>query len=259
MVTATRGTDASYTAPMKPRTVSPSRARVRILLCALAFALGTAVAAHLAQCASAGAQSAPPRHPLTGRQIAGIATDAAWLDRAEREEEEEPERALDLIGITPGLVVADVGAGSGYMTVRLARRVGSGGKVYANDLQPAMLQVLRDRVTAQGLANVVPVQGTATDAQLPDGAIDLVLMVDVYHEMWHPQEMLQSLRRSLKPNGRLVLLEYRKEDPTVPIRIEHKMSLPEVRREVGAEGFAFERAIPGLPRQHIIVFRKPPG
>jgi predicted methyltransferase len=246
-----------YTALMTPRAVRPAPVQSLVLVCALAFALVPADAAPLVAWRLAGSQSQPPRHPLTGRRIAGIATDAVWLDRAEREQEEDPERALDLIGLTPGLVVADVGAGSGYMTVRLARRVGPTGKVYANDLQPAMLQVLQGKVNEQHLANVAPVQGTETDAGLPEGAIDLVLMVDVYHEMWHPQEMLKSLRKSLKPNGRLVLLEYRKEDPSIPIRFEHKMSVAEVRTEVGAEGFTFERTIPGLPRQHIIVFRRP--
>jgi ubiquinone/menaquinone biosynthesis C-methylase UbiE len=202
-------------------------------------------------------QREPPTHPLTGRRVAGVATDAEWLERAERNAEEQPDRALDLIGITEGLVVADVGAGSGYITTRLARRVGPAGKVYANDLQPAMVERLRARVRRERLVNVEPVQGSERDAGLPDGAIDLVIMVDVYHEMWQPQLMLQSLRRSLKPNGRLVLLEYRKEDPDVPIRLEHKMSVQEARTEITAEGFTFERVIGGLPWQHILVFRKP--
>jgi ubiquinone/menaquinone biosynthesis C-methylase UbiE len=202
-------------------------------------------------------QQAPPTHPLTGRRVAWVATDADWLDRAERREEEEPDRALDLIGIAPGEVVADVGAGSGYMTVRIARRVGPAGRVYANDLQPAMLQRLREKVRAEGLTNVEPVQGAEDDARLPPGSIDLAILVDVYHEFWQPQAMLQSLRRALKPGARLVLLEYRKEDPAIPIRFEHKMSVAEARTEVGAEGFLFDRVIDGLPRQHIIVFRAP--
>ena len=115
----------------------------------------------------------PPIHPLTGRQIAGIATDASWLDRATREQEEAPEQALQLIGIRPGMVVADVGAGSGYMTTRLARLVGPTGKVYANDLQPGMLQIIQDKARAEHLSNIEIVQGTETDARLPDNAIDL--------------------------------------------------------------------------------------
>ena len=199
---------------------------------------------------------APPRHPLTGRQIAGIATDTNWLDRATREQEEAPEQALHLIGIQPGMVVADVGAGTGYMTTRLAGLVGSTGKVYANDLQPGMLQIIQDKARTEHLSNVEIVQGTETDARLPDNALDLALLVDVYHELWHPQEMLRSIRRSLKPNGELVLVEYRKEDPSIPIADTHRMSLADVRTEAEAEGFTFDRLIPGLPRQHIIVFLK---
>jgi len=202
-------------------------------------------------------QQAPPKHPLTGRQIANIYTGRDWLDRAEREKEEQPDRALELIGIKPGMIIADVGAGSGYMSVRLARRVGQGGKVYANDLQATMLKLLQDKVRREKLTNVELVQGTATDTRLPAGAIDLALLVDVYHEFWYPQEMLQSIRRSLKPNGQLVLLEYRKEDPNLQILPDHKMSVIEVRTELEAEGFTFDRLIPQLPRQHIIVFRTP--
>jgi ubiquinone/menaquinone biosynthesis C-methylase UbiE len=143
------------------------------------------------------------------------------------------------------------------MSVRLARRVGQGGKVYANDLQATMLKLLQDNVRREKLTNVELVQGTATDTRLPAGAIDLALLVDVYHEFWYPQEMLQSIRRSLKPNGQLVLLEYRKEDPNLQILPDHKMSVIEVRTELEAEGFTFDRLIPQLPRQHIIVFRTP--
>jgi SAM-dependent methyltransferase len=199
----------------------------------------------------------PLTHPLSGRPIAGIATDIDWLDRSSREREEEPERALDLIGITPGSVVADVGAGSGYMTSRIASRVGPTGKVYANDLQPAMLRTIMDKLRQQPVSNVDVVQGTEYDARLPDGAMDLVLLVDVYHEFRHPQEMLRSIRRSLKPDARLVLVEYRKEDPRIPIAFTHRMSVAEARTEVEAEGFTFDRVIQGLPRQHIIVFRRP--
>jgi predicted methyltransferase len=199
---------------------------------------------------------APPVHPLTGRQIAGIATDANWLDRVTREQEEAPEQALTLIGIRPGMVVADVGAGTGYMTTRLARLVGPGGKVYANDIQPAMLRIIQDKARAERLANVEIVQGSDIDAHLPENTVDLVLLVDVYHELWHPQAMLRSLRRSLKRDGELVLVEYRKEDPDIPIAPTHRMSIADVRTEVEAEGFTFDRTVPGLPRQHIIIFRR---
>jgi ubiquinone/menaquinone biosynthesis C-methylase UbiE len=154
------------------------------------------------------------------------------------------------------MVVADVGAGTGYMTLRLARLVGPRGKVFASDIQPAMLRIIQDKAQTEHLANVKVVQGSEIDAHLPEDSIDLVLLVDVYHELWHPQEMLRSLRRSLKPDGELVLVEYRKEDPTIPIAPTHRMSVEDVRREIEAGGFRFDRLVQGLPRQHIVVFRR---
>jgi ubiquinone/menaquinone biosynthesis C-methylase UbiE len=197
-------------------------------------------------------------HPLTGRQIAPVmgANGAGWLDRPERESEEAPDQALDALGLHAGMTVADVGAGTGYMSLKMARRVGPTGKVYANDLQPEMLQKLRANSQREKLTNVETVQGNESDPKLPPNAIDLVLMVDVYHEFSQPQAMLDRIRESLKPDGRLVLLEYRKEDPNVPIRPEHKMSVAEVKTEVEAEGYKLDQVIEKLPRQHIIIFRK---
>jgi ubiquinone/menaquinone biosynthesis C-methylase UbiE len=200
-------------------------------------------------------------HPLTGRPIANVmgAAGAGWLDRPERESEEHPDQALDAIGIKPGMVVADVGAGTGYMSLRMARRVGPTGKVYANDLQPEMLSKLRVNAEREKLSNVETVQGTESDPKLPANTMDLVLLVDVYHEFSQPQAMLDRIRESLKPEGRLVLLEYRKEDPKVPIRPEHKMSVAGVRTEVEAERYKLDQVIEKLPRQHIIIFKKVPG
>ena len=197
-------------------------------------------------------------HPVTGRQIAPVmgASGSGWLDRPEREAEEAPDLALDALGIRAGMVVADVGAGTGYMSLRMARRVGPSGRVYANDLQPEMLQKLRAKSQREKLSNVETVQGTAGDPKLPPNTMDLVLLVDVYHEFSEPQAMLDKIRESLKPDGRLVLLEYRKEDPAVPIRPEHKMSVAEVKTEVEAAGFKLNQVIETLPRQHIIIFRK---
>ena len=197
-------------------------------------------------------------HPATGRRIAPVmgVGGADWLVRPEREAEEAPDTALDAIGIPRGATVADVGAGAGYFTWRVAERVGPAGKVYANDIQPEMLDLLRKNIAARHLTNVETVLGTEDDPKLPTGQIDLILLVDVYNEFSQPQKMLRKMRDSLKPDGRLVLLEYRKEDPTVPIRPEHKMSVEEVRAEVQPEGFRFEKNLGALPRQHILIFRK---
>jgi len=205
-------------------------------------------------CVSALAQT----HPVTGRHIAPVmgAGGADWLVRPEREAEEAPDAALDAIGIARGATVADVGAGAGYITWRLAERVGPGGKVYANDIQPEMLDLLRKNVAARHLTNVETLLGTEDDPKLPAGQIDLILLVDVYHEFSQPQKMLRKMRESLKSDGRLVLLEYRKEDPNIPIRTEHKMSVEEVRAEVQPEGFRFEKNLRTLPSQHILIFRK---
>lgn len=232
----------------------PSDRQVRIRLIVVAGVLG--LTAFYAGTRFVTIRPSPPVHPLTGRQIAGIATDANWLDRATREQEEAPAQALQLIDIQPGMVVADVGAGTGYMTIRLAGLVGPAGRVYANDLQPRMLQIIQEKAERERLSNVEVVEGTETDARLPDDTIDLALLVDVYHELWHPQEMLESIRRSLKPGGSLVLVEYRKEDPSIPIADTHRMSVADARAEVEAEGFVFDRLVSGLPRQHIMVFRK---
>ncbi len=179
---------------------------------------------------------------------------ADWLDRPERVHEEQPERALGVIGVRPGQVVADVGAGSGYYTVRLARRVAPGGVVYATDIQPEMLALLGKRLAREKVPGVVPVLATAADPKLPDGALDLILMVDVYHELAQPQETLRQLKRALKPAGRLVLIEFRKEDATVPIRIDHKMSVAEAKLELEAEGFHLAKVSDVLPWQHILIF-----
>jgi SAM-dependent methyltransferase len=202
--------------------------------------------------------AAQDRHPITGRRYANVmgAAGADWLTRPERELEEQPDRALDLIGIPKSAVFADIGAGSGYMTWRLAERTGPGGKVYAVDIQAAMLDLLRGNIRERHLDNVEPVLGAIDDPKLPSNAIDLILLVDVYHEFSEPQKMLRRMHEALKPDGRLVLLEYRAEDPTVPIRPEHKMTIQQVRAELEPEDFRLDRRIEDLPRQHILIFRK---
>jgi ubiquinone/menaquinone biosynthesis C-methylase UbiE len=200
----------------------------------------------------------PGVHPISGRRYAQTMSylGADWLDRSERVQEEEPDVALDAIKLAVGSTVADVGAGSGYMTVRMAKRVGPSGKVYANDIQPQMLSMLRQRLDREKIANVDLVLGTFNDPRLPADTLDLILMVDVYHEFSEPQAMLRRMRESLKTGGRLVLLEYRKEDPSIPIRPDHKMSVAEAKMEVEAEGFTLANVDERLPRQHILVFTK---
>ena len=196
-------------------------------------------------------------HPVTGRQFAGVMGPggAGWLVRSEREQEEEPDKALAALEIPKGAKVADIGAGVGYFTWRIADVVGPAGMVYANDIQPEMIQMLKKNIKEHGLTNVQPVLGKIDDPMLPKSAIDLALLVDVYHEFSEPQKMLDRIRESLKPDGRLVLLEYRKEDPKVPIRPEHKMAVAEVKAEVEPEGFKLEKVLEILPRQHILIFR----
>jgi len=206
----------------------------------------------------ASAYQAPPNHPVTGRKIAGVMgmSGADWLVRPEREAEEQPEKALDALNLKPGMVVADIGAGVGYMSLRMARRVGPSGKVYANDLQPPMLDLLRQNAAKAGIGNIVTVVGDVADPKLPANTIDLVLLVDVYHEFSQPQQMLRKIRETFKADGRLVLLEYRAEDPNVPIIAEHKMTVAQVKSELEAEGFVLQPVIETLPRQHILILTK---
>ena len=210
-----------------------------------------------ALCGALVAQS-PNTHPISGRRLAPVMgwQGADWLERSERDDEEEPDVALDVLKIAKGSAVADIGAGSGFITERLARRVGPTGKVYANDVQPQMLEMLKRRLERRKMTNVAIVQGAIDDPRLPKESVDLELLVDVYHEFSQPQAMLRRLREALKPAGRLVLLEYRKEDPSIPIRFEHKMTVAEAKLEVEAEGFTLVKVDESLPRQHILIFQR---
>jgi ubiquinone/menaquinone biosynthesis C-methylase UbiE len=179
---------------------------------------------------------------------------ADWLERPDRETTEQPEHVLDVLGLKEGMNVADVGAGSGYFTVRIAKRIAPRGHVLATDLQPEMLDLLRAKVKEAKLTNVVPVLTTESDAKLPRGELDLVLMVDVYHEIPKPAQTLAQVRAALRTEGRIALVEYRGEDPDVPIKPEHKTTLVQVRRELEANGFVFRSSDESLPQQRIIVF-----
>ncbi|MEZ5402128.1 MAG: methyltransferase domain-containing protein [Bryobacteraceae bacterium] len=203
--------------------------------------------------------AAQATHPVSGRTIAPVmgVGGAPWLVRPEREAEEDPARSLELLGLKPGMMVGDVGCGVGYWSLRMAEKVAPGGRVYASDIQPEMLRLLRERMKKAGVTNVEPVSATETSPELPEGTLDLAIMVDVYHELSKPEAVLASIARSLKPDGRLVLLEYRKEDTWIPIREEHKMSVATVRQELEAAGYRFVGVTSDLPWQHLFVFRKP--
>jgi SAM-dependent methyltransferase len=196
-----------------------------------------------------------------GRQIADVMSweggGVEWLFRETRIDEEQPEAMLDALKIPKGATVADVGAGAGYHSIRMARRVGPKGTVLATDVQTQMLQTLKDNARAAGVTNIKLMRATQADTKLPDAKVDLVLMVDVYHECSDPETILGGLYKALKPLGRLVLVEFRGEDPTVPIRPEHKMTVQQVRREVEPQGFIFKDSLEFLPWQHIIIFEKP--
>jgi protein-L-isoaspartate O-methyltransferase len=192
------------------------------------------------------------------RQIARVMgyQAASWLERPEREKEEHCSKLIDALKLKPGDVIADVGAGSGYYTFRMAERVAPGGKVLAVDIQQEMLTLIRKRMQEGKVTNVEPVLGTLTDPKLPAGSVDLILLVDVYHEFSHPYEMTVEMVKALKPGGRLVFVEYRLEDPKVPIKLVHKMSQRQVIKEMSPFPLKHSMTIDVLPWQHIMVFKK---
>ena len=195
-----------------------------------------------------------------GREIARVMSHrgSAWLERPEREREERPEVVVEALGLQPNDVVADLGAGTGYFTFRIAPRVPRG-RVYAVDIQPEMLTVVERRADAEGVPNVVSVLGTEQDPGLAPASVDVTLLVDSYHEFSHPAEMLAAIHRATRPGGRLVLVEYRAEEPDIPIRPLHTMTEAQARLEVESAGFRFVENVPGLPLQHILVFEKIDG
>lgn len=197
------------------------------------------------------ARDAAAREPARTMSYRG----AGWLTRDERLAEEQPDAMLDALHVPEGAVVADIGAGVGYHSWRLAARVGERGKVYATDLQPEMLTLLAANLKQRGIDNVIPVLSEQARTGLPDGAIDLALMVDVYHELQEPQPFLRALRRALKPQGRLALVEFRAEDPKVPIQPAHKMTAAQVIAELHRGGFKLVQREEFLPWQHLLVFQ----
>ena len=223
----------------------------------LAFAVG---AAHAADSRYATIPGSPDGigKAYMGREIAKVMSyhGAYWLERPERMQEERPDLVLASLDLKPGMKVADIGAGSGYYSSRIAERVGTGGVVYAVDVQPEMVDILRLQMKQQKVRNVQPILGSETDPRLPAGALDLAVMVDVYHEFEYPYEMLAAIVKSLKPGGRVAFVEFRGGDPEVPIKAVHTMTETQVKKEAAVQPLDWVKTVGGLPWQHVVVFRK---
>jgi precorrin-6B methylase 2 len=233
-----------------------------VFLLVLAFAL-SAPAAEPAPGRYAAVSASPDGigKVYAGREIARVMSfhGAEWLERPERAEEERPELLLSVLELKAGMKVADVGAGTGYYSWRMAQRVGAGGTVYAVEIQPEMIKLLEEQMSRRGAANVKAVLGTSTDPGLPSAGIDLALMVDVYHELEYPYEMLAAIVRALKPGGRLVFVEFKSGDASVPIKPLHTMTEAQVRKEAAVHALQWVKTARDLPWQNAVVFRKPSG
>lgn len=197
--------------------------------------------------------------PLTeykGRVIAQTMhyTGAPWLIRDNREQEERCSLMLANLGIKRGMTICDMGCGNGFYTLQFAKMVGDEGHIYGVDIQPEMLKLLNDRADEQAVRNITPVLGTFVDPRLPKGKFDMIFCADVYHEFSYPEQMLAAMREALAPKGQLVLLEFRAEDPNVPIKPEHKMSKAQVLKELRPNGFKLEKQYEKLPWQHLLFF-----
>ncbi len=206
----------------------------------------------------AGAKIPPALTHYLGREIARTMhySGAPWLVRESREREEECSTLLKQLKLKPGQIVCDMGCGNGFYTLKMAPLVEPGGEILAVDIQPQMLRLLRERAKVDGVKNVKPVLGTLIDPNLPAGKVNLILCVDVYHEFSHPVHMLRAMRRALAPGGRVVLAEFRAEDPNVPIKPLHKMTKKQVLKELTANGFKLVEQFDGLPWQHLMFFAK---
>ena len=193
-----------------------------------------------------------------GREISKVMghLGAGWLERPERIQQERTDLLIENLSLRPTDKVVDLGAGSGYFTFRIAPLV-SKGKIYAVDISPQMLSIIRAKMKKNAAKNIEPVLSTVTDLKLEENLADCVLIVDAYHEFSHPLEMGQSIYRTLKPGGKLVLIEYRLEDPGIPIKKLHKMSQKQAIKEISATGLEWVQTSEVLPQQHFMVFRKP--
>ncbi len=200
----------------------------------------------------------PARTEYMGRQIAQTMhyLGAEWLIRDRREREERCSMMLANLGVKPAMTLCDMGCGNGYHTLRLAEMTGDQGIVFGVDIQPEMLELMRERMETSGIENVVPILGSFHNPRLPANSVDLLLMVDVYHEFSHPEQMLAAIHRALKPDGLAVLVEYREEDPQVPIKPLHKMSKQQINKEMVANGFVLKKEFDRLPWQHMMFYGK---
>jgi precorrin-6B methylase 2 len=194
-----------------------------------------------------------------GREIAALMTHqgATWLERPEREKEERPDLLLRALALRPGDVVADIGCGTGYYSWRMAREVGERGIIYGVEIQQQMLEMFEIKMRERRVYNIAGVLGTPQTPNLPE-RVDVALLVDVYHEMSHPAEMMESLCQSLKPGGKVVIVEYRAEDPTVPIKPLHKMRESQIRAEMKELPLDYVESVHSLPQQHMVVYRRRP-
>ena len=192
------------------------------------------------------------------REISGVMgwQGATWLERGTREREERTDLLLNTLDLQPGMVVADIGAGTGYLSRRMAPLVMPGGKIIALDLQPEMVNILQTGVKRSGFTQIEVKLGTDKDIKLPKNSIDMAIMVDVYHELAYPYEVMTSIMQALKPKGRIVFVEYKAEDARVPIKTLHKMSEAQIKREAGVFALEWERTVSTLPWQHVVMFRK---
>jgi ubiquinone/menaquinone biosynthesis C-methylase UbiE len=200
----------------------------------------------------------PAAKEYKGREIAQTMhyLGAPWLTRESRQREEDCETLLEALKVKPGDTVCDMGCGNGFYSIKLAKLVGERGKVIAVDIQREMLELLKDRAAEEKVSNIETVLGTLVDPKLPTRAVDLVLMVDVYHEFSHPEQMLAAIRKSLKPTGRIALVEFRAEDPLVPIKPLHKMSKEQIMKEFPPNGFKLVEEFDKLPWQHLMFFQR---
>jgi predicted methyltransferase len=206
---------------------------------------------------SNGQATAPTAQAVPKREPANLLSweHADWLEREGRAETDKPELVIQAMDIQAGMTVAEIGAGTGFFSRRLARATGPAGKIYAEDIQPQMLDLLKKNIAKENLANVIPVLGTETDPKLPAGAIDRILLVDVYHEFQKPEPMLAAIRASLAPGGTVTLVEYRLEgDTAAHINVRHRMSVEQVLAEWSRAGFLLLNQIETLPSQHLFIF-----